>query len=115
WHVVPLGGTHGTTNSVVFGLALGALRDADLNLSLPKQAPHLVHHDLDAPAWWNVRKRSRLYIDGSTKKSHRALMQFLLVPQNGPDRFRAWEADFEDVLAYVESLAPPAWPGDVDR
>jgi cytochrome c5 len=116
WKRIPLGESHGTTNAVAFALALGVFRDKDLALS-PPRAPlePILHHDLDAPAWWNVRLRAHLYVDGATKKSHRALMQFLMVPQNGPDKFRAWEDDFRDILAYVESLRPPAWPHAVDR
>lgn len=114
WRRIPLGTSHGTTNAVVFSMALGAFRDTELRLVLPKEAPKFVHHDLDAPAWWNVRKRPRLYVDGVTKKSHRPLMQFLMVPSNGPERFRAWDADFRDVLAYLESVPVPRWPGAVD-
>lgn len=114
WRRIPLGSSHGTTNAVVFSMALGAFRDPDLKLVLPKEAPKFVHHDLDAPPWWNVRRRPRLYIDGVTKKSHRALMQFLMVPANGPERFRAWDDEFKDVLAYLESVPVPRWPGAVD-
>ena len=83
---VPLGETHGTTNAVMFSVALLAFRDADLNVVLPTSAPRFVHHDLDAPPWWNVKKRKRLYLDGLVAKNHRSLMQFLLVPTNGPAR-----------------------------
>ena len=115
WRQIPLGESHGTTNAVMFSVALLTFRDADLNLSLPKSPPRFVHHDLDAPPWWNVRKRSRLYIDGFAPKGHRSLMQFLLVPANGPARLKEWEPDFVDVLAYIESLTPPPWPHEVDR
>ena len=114
WHAVPLGGTHGTTNAVVFGVALGYLRNEDLTLRFPPGRPKLVHHDLDAPAWWNVRKRPRFYLDGAVKKGHRAIMQFVLVPQNPADRLKGWEDDFKDVLAYLESLTPPRWTRPVD-
>lgn len=106
---IPLGETVGTTNAVVFSVALLTFRDKDLNLVFPKKPPHFVHHDLDAPPWWNVRKRARLYIDGFAAKSHRALMQFLMIPTNGPDRVKGWEPDFGDVLAYIESLEAPRW------
>jgi cytochrome c553 len=112
---MPLGTTVGTTNAVMFGVSLMAFRDADLNVVEPKQPPPLLHHDLDAPAWWHVRKKRRLYADGFVAKDHRALMQFMLVPVNGPDRFRQWEDDYRDVLAYIESLEPPASPWPVDR
>src|SRR5262245_14757353 len=114
WRTLPLGGTHGTTNAVVFGVALGFLRDEELSLRLPQGRPKLVHHDLDAPSWWNVKKRPRFYLDGAVKKDHRTLMQFVLVPQNGPERLKAWEDDFKDILAYLESLTPPKWTRPVD-
>jgi mono/diheme cytochrome c family protein len=41
-------------------------------------------------------------------------MQFALVPQNGSKEFRAFEDDFRDVLAYIESLEAPRWPHAVD-
>ena len=31
-------------------------------------------------------------------------MQFMLIRQNGPEKFREWESDFRDVYAYLESL-----------
>lgn len=114
WRRIPLGGSHGTTNAVVFSQALGAFRDPELRVVLPKEAPTFVHHDLDAPPFWNVRVRPRLYVDGVTKKRHRALMQFLMVPMNGPEKFRAWEGDFRDILAWVESVPVPRWRGAVD-
>ena len=42
-------------------------------------------------------------------------MQFLMVPVNGAARVRGWEAEFEDVLAYIESLPAPRWPFALDR
>ena len=112
---VPLGETHGTTNAVMFSVALLAFRDADLNVVFPRSAPRFVHHDLDAPPWWNVQKRKRLYLDGLVVKGHRSLMQFLLVPTNGPARLAEWEPDFKDILAYIESVRAPAWPFEIDR
>lgn len=114
WSAIPMGTNHGTTNAVMFSVALLAFRDTDLNVVLPRKPPRFVHHDLDAPPWWNVRKRSRLYLDGFAPKGHRSLMQFLLVPTNGPDRLRAWEDDFRDVLAWIESVEAPRWPHAVD-
>jgi mono/diheme cytochrome c family protein len=112
--VVPLGTTHGTTNAVVFGQGLMSHRDEQLNLinSLPES---FVHHDLDAPAWWHFYKRPYIYIDGFAEKGHRGLMQFMLIPENGPDFFREHEDDFRDVYAYMSSLRPPKYPGPIDH
>jgi mono/diheme cytochrome c family protein len=111
---VPLGGSHGTTNAVMFGKLLLAYRDADLNVHKEYPAPKMVHHDHDAPAWWHIKRKRYLYIDGFTPKGHRPLMQFLLVPQNGPNKFREWEGDYSDVLAWIESLEPPKYPWKID-
>jgi mono/diheme cytochrome c family protein len=42
------------------------------------------------------------------------LMQFLLVKENGPEKFHAWEGEFRDIEAWLESLEPPRWEGPVD-
>jgi mono/diheme cytochrome c family protein len=112
---MPLGTTNGTTNAVMFGVALMAARDAELNVVRTFISPRMVHHDMDAPPWWHFHKRRRLYIDGFVAKEHRSLMQFMLIRQNGPEKFREWEADFRDVYAYLESLRPPAYPYAIDR
>jgi len=111
--LMPLGTTNGTTNAVMFGVALLALRDPDLNLR--RGFPPLSgSHDHDAPAWWNFHRRRSLYSDGFAMKSHRALMQFLLDPENKGPKFREWENDFKDIYAWLDSLKPPKYPGLVD-
>jgi mono/diheme cytochrome c family protein len=111
---IPLGNSRGTTNAVMFGVVLMHFRDAELNLVDDRALPPTVHHDLDAPAWWHFHKKQRLYYDGFVPKSHRALMQFLLVPANGPEQFREWEEDYQAIDAYIRSLQPPAYPYDTD-
>jgi mono/diheme cytochrome c family protein len=113
--VVPLGTTNGTTNAVMFGVLLMAYRDADLKLHKKRPIPAMVHHDMDAPPWWHLKRKKMMYIDGFAAKSARGLMQFMLVPQNGPEKFREWERDFEDVLAYIESIEPPKYPFAIDK
>jgi cytochrome c553 len=112
--LIPHGETHGTTNAVMFSVALLSMRDEDLNLRRPSSRPTFAHHDLDAPPWWHYRRKDHLYVDGFAPKSPRALMQFTLVPRNGPAEFAAWEEDFAHVAAYLGSLTPPAWPDPVD-
>ena len=113
--LLPLGTTNGTTNAVIFGVALMRHRDADLAIVPRPPRFDLVHHDMDAPAWWHYRKRRTLYIDGFAPKGHRMLMQFLLVKENGPERFREWVEDFRDIEAWIAALRPPRWPGAIDR
>jgi mono/diheme cytochrome c family protein len=112
---VPLGATNGTTNAVMFGVVLMGFRDADLNFHSDRPIPKMTHHDMDAPPWWHFQRRKMLYIDGFAEKGHRGLMQFMLVRQNGPEKFREWEQDFRDVFAYISSVQPPKYPYPVDE
>jgi hypothetical protein len=111
---MPLGTTNGTTNAVMFGVVLLSYRDADLNVYPDRRPPRLTNHDHDAPAWWHVQGKTRLYADNFAPKTHRAIMQFLLVKQNGPKRFREWENDYRHILAYLNSIEPPPYPFAID-
>jgi mono/diheme cytochrome c family protein len=112
---VPLGGSRGTTNAVIFGIALGSQRDAKLNYVPLAKLPPMLHHDHDAPPWWNVKHKKMLYADGFAPKTHRALMPFLMLPETGPEKFAAWEDDFKDILAYIESIEAPKYPFAVNQ
>jgi mono/diheme cytochrome c family protein len=113
--VVPLGSSNGTTNAVMFGVVLMAFRDADLNVDTRRPIPPLTNHDMDAPPWWHFQRKEQLYIDGFAEKGHRGLMQFMLVKQNGPEKFHQWEDDFRDVFAYLSSIEPPKYPYPIDQ
>ena len=113
--LVPLGSTHGTTNAVVFGLGLARFRDSQLNVTYPQSRELFTHHDMDAPPWWNFHKRPYLYIDGFAEKGHRGLMQFALIPENGPQFFHEHEDHFRDVFSYISSLRPPRYGGPLNR
>jgi mono/diheme cytochrome c family protein len=112
---MPLGTTRGTTNAVIFGVALGALRDKDLEVRRDFTVPRFVHNDADAPAFWNVRRKTLLYADGFAVKSHRLLLQFVMLPRNSGSTLRGWEEEFRDILAWIESLKPPRYPWEIDR
>ncbi|NBW96232.1 MAG: hypothetical protein EBR28_05790 [Planctomycetia bacterium] len=112
--LLPLGTTNGTTNAVIFGVALMRHRDAGLNIVQRPPRFDLVHHDMDAPAWWHYRKRTGLYADGFAPKGHRMLMQFLLVKENGPEKFAEWEDEFRRIESWIESLEPARWPWAID-
>lgn len=111
---IPLGTNNGTTNAVVFGMALLHGRDSELNV-VPKMPRKFIHHDMDAPPWWHFSKKPQIYIDGFAAKGHRALMQFSLVPENGPSFFHSHEEDFRDVFAYISSIEPPKYEGAIDQ
>jgi mono/diheme cytochrome c family protein len=114
-YVVPLGSTVGRTNAVMFGVGLMHFRDPELNVIQPQTAPPMTHHDMDAPPWWHFHRKPFLYIDGFAERGHRGLMQFMLVKENGPEKFREWEDDFRDVYAYLMSLRPPRYSEPIDR
>ncbi len=113
---VPMGTSRGTTNAVVFGIALMAYRDKDLNF-LPFRLPRptIIHHDMDTPAWWNVSKRNRLYIDGFVEKDPRALIPFVMDQRTRGKTLRGWESEFEKIYQYIESLTPPRYPYEIDE
>jgi mono/diheme cytochrome c family protein len=110
---VPLGSTNGTTNAVMFGVVLMAFRDANLAL-VERPIPKMTHHDMDAPPWWHFKRKKMIYIDGFAEKGHRGLMQFMLVRQNGPEKFRLWEPEFRDVFFYISSIESPKYPYAID-
>jgi len=111
---MPLGGNRGQSNAVMFGVVLLSFRDAELNVHPKRVPPKLTHHDMDPPAWWHFKRKKQIYIDGFAPKDHRALMQFMLVKENGPEKFREWEDDYRDVYAWLESLEAPKYPGKID-
>jgi mono/diheme cytochrome c family protein len=98
----------------MFGVVLMAYRDAELGLHKDRPMPKMVHHDMDAPPWWHFKRKKMIYIDGFAEKGHRGLMQFMLVPQNGPEKFREWESDYRDVFEYISSIEPPKYPYAID-
>jgi hypothetical protein len=112
---VPLGRSNGTTNAQVFSVVLSAMRDKDLNLLAKPQIPKFQNHDLDAPPYWNVKRKKNLYIDGFVPKTHRVIMQFALVPTNDGESFKQREEGFRDILAWIESLEPPRYPWAIDE
>ena len=112
---MPLNTTNGTTNSVIFGIALGAFRNPDMSVDLGRKLPKLLHHDMDAPPFWNVRKKRSLYADGFSPKTARPLMQFILLPRVTPEQLTRWEPEFFEILAWIESLEPPKYPFEINR
>jgi mono/diheme cytochrome c family protein len=111
---LPLNTTNGTTNAVVFGIVLGTYRNPDMSVDLNRKLPPLMHHDVDAPPFWNVRKKRSLYSDGHAPKTARPLMQFILLPKLKAEQLTKWEPEFADILAWIESLEAPRYPFEVD-
>lgn len=113
--LIPMGTSVGTSNAVIFGVALMNYRDKDLKIQQFRLPPIVTHHDMDAPPWWHFKKRKMLYIDGFTQKSHRALMPFTMVKQNTEKKFKSFEPDFEKIYQFIESVEPPEYPHPVDK
>ena len=113
--LMPLGSTNGTTNAVIFGVALAHFRDDDLNVVPKFTPPRMLHHDMDAPPWWHFRKKQMIYADGFAEKGHRGLLQMALDKSNGPEKFYGWEEDGRAIYAFLESVRPPKYPHVVDR
>lgn len=113
--MMPLGTTVGSTNAIMFGVALMHYRDKDLNIHANRLPPAMSHHDHDAPPWWNTSRKQRLYSDNFAPRGPRGLMQFLATRKNGPEKFRQWETDFRHIEAYIDSLQPPKYPFPIDR
>jgi mono/diheme cytochrome c family protein len=111
---MPLSTTNGSTNSVIFGVVLGALREPDMTVDTSHQVPELLHHDVDPPPFWNVKKKTSLYADGFAPKTHRPLMQFMLLPSNSKETVYGWETDFQAILEWIESVEAPKYPWPVD-
>jgi mono/diheme cytochrome c family protein len=111
---IPLGGSIGTTNAIIFGVLLGNYRDKDLNVDLTKPLPKMVHNDHDAPPWWHYKRKDYLYADGFAGKGHRALMQFMMTPANGPQVFHDSEEDFKQIQDFIASIQPPKYPYAID-
>ncbi len=112
---MPLGKTVGSSNAVMFGVALMNFRDKDLNVHVDRAPAEMVHHDMDAPPWWHFHRKHHMYIDGFAEKGHRGLMQFMLVRQNGPEQFKNWEKDFSQVYEFISALRPPKYPLPIDQ
>ncbi|MCY2982286.1 MAG: cytochrome c [Planctomycetota bacterium] len=111
---MPLGKTVGSSNAVMFGVALMNFRDKDLNVHTDRMPAEMINHDMDAPPWWHFHRKHHIYIDGFAEKGHRGLMQFMLVKQNGPEQFRSWEKDFSQVYQFISELRPPKYPLPID-
>ncbi|HVS64034.1 MAG TPA: cytochrome c [Thermoanaerobaculia bacterium] len=111
----PLNFTRGLTNATQFSILLGAMRDEHLDLRMSGPSQEFVHHDVDAPAWWQYSRKERIYWDGMAPKTPRTLMQFTMAPGLPGERIRSWEPEFETIEAYIAQLEPPPYPFPVDH
>jgi mono/diheme cytochrome c family protein len=105
----------GTTNAFGFAVSGIAARDKNLDpIQTALEFPGNEGSDLDPPAWWNLKWKRRLYIDGFAPVGPRALMQFVLVNKKDGTTIRSWEPDFADLLQFIDGIQAPRFPGQVD-
>ncbi len=110
----PLNFHRGVTNAVIFAPMFAALRDPQYAKMITMNPGILHHHDMNAPAWWNVKKKNMLYCDQFAPKTPRQLMPFAMSPSFTEEKFRSFEPNFVHIEAYIENLQPPKYPKAVD-
>lgn len=70
----------------------------------------------DAPPLWNLKKKHALYYNGMGRGDFRnLLMQVTLVGIADSTEARRIHNNFDDVLAWLEQLQPPAYPNSIDQ
>lgn len=111
----PLNFHRGTTNAVIFASVFAGLRDPARGKLYTQQPDLLKHHDMNAPAWWNVSLKKKLYADAFAPITPRQLMPFAMSPTFTYDKFKSFEPNFVHIKAYIESLQPPKYPFEIDR
>ena len=113
--VIPLGTSNGTTNAVVFGVALMANRDATLNVSPQPSAgdgaPRSRCARLVELSRRKIALQRRLRGEGSSPAD--------AVHADSRERARqirrVGDAIFSEIYAWLESLEPPRYPFEIDR
>lgn len=110
----PLNYHKGFTNAVIFAPVFTALRDPKVGLLFAKNPEMLLHHDMNPPAWWNFKKKTRIYADAFAPKTPRQLMPFAMSPMFSDEQFRSFEPNFVHIYQYIEELEPPKYPFSVD-
>ena len=112
----PMNFFKGLTNATQYSILLGSMRDENLETRFPpKQTQDYVHNDIDAPAWWQFKKKDRIYWDAMAPKSTRTLMQFTMAPGLSGETIRSWEPEFEQIKAAIEQLDAPEYPFEIDE
>jgi mono/diheme cytochrome c family protein len=112
----PFTNVRGTVEAGAMAVYLFSIRNPDLTLRT-KPLDLGLRADMceDTPPWWHVKKKTRLYYNGSNDaRSVRTLMQFTLSPFYLPAMIKSNEAAFQDIQAYLKTITPPKYPGHID-
>ena len=69
----------------------------------------------DVPPWWVLKKKNAMFYAGNGRGDFsRYLMASSLLTMKDSSKANEVNERFPDVLAYINSLEPPAYPGNVD-
>ena len=69
----------------------------------------------DVPPWWHLKKKSKLYYTGAGQGNHtRLVSQVSLVAVDDAEHYAEIEATMVDLLAYLRTIEPPAYPDLID-
>lgn len=106
----------GTNEAGNMSVYLIAFRDPDLKFRKPPLELDMTEQLCeDVPAWWHLKKKKTMYHTGGTSaRSVRSLMQFMMHPLNSAEAIKQEEATFVDIQAYLLSLQPPKYPFAID-
>jgi mono/diheme cytochrome c family protein len=70
----------------------------------------------DVPAWWMLKKKNAMFYNGFGRGDFgRFLMASNLLTVNDTSESREVDAHFNDVLAFINSIKPPAYPNPVNK
>ncbi len=70
----------------------------------------------DTPPWWLLKKKNAMFYNGFGRGDFgRFLMASNLLTVNDTSESRAVDEHMPDVLSYIYSLKPPAYPGKIDK
>lgn len=79
----------------------------------PNRGPNVAS---DVPPLWNVRKKNALYYNGMGRGNFtKLLMQAGLMGIGDTTQAREIQKNFVNVVAWLELLEPPAFPGEIDE
>jgi mono/diheme cytochrome c family protein len=71
---------------------------------------------VDVPPWWRMAKKNAMFYSTAGRGDHaRIMMAASLLCTDNVAEATAIDAAFVDVRAWIEQLAPPAWPFAIDR
>jgi mono/diheme cytochrome c family protein len=70
----------------------------------------------DVPAWWMLKKKNAMFYNGFGRGDFsRFLMASNLLTVNDTAESREVDAHFNDVLAYINTIQPPAYPNPLNK